>query len=432
MTSTPDAVVPDAEPGPSDDETQPDQGPPLLDGDVTDAVSEPESAVEPVSAPDAGEVPESPEPAPEPESEPELVEAEAQPGEEPEPQPEPEPEPEPTVLGVADLPATVAAVREAVRRGDCVVLPTDTVYGIGADAFSPVAVQKLLDAKQRGRDMPPPVLIADALLLDALATEIPESARALAEAHWPGPLTLILKAHDSLRIDLGETDGTIAVRVPDNDVARAILRATGPLAVSSANVSGRDPATVADEAVAQLRSTVAVYVDGGPTPGSVPSTIVDFSAVPEGRVVRGGVLDHATLLVTAPGLLDGTPAPPVLTGPEEPADVAPADEPAPEPETPPEDGAAAEADPTVGTGDGAVDDAAALPEADPAATAEVRAAEAPSTIDGEPADDDAGRPEGDLSEQSAQPAEAALSAHAALPDQSDRPGVAPDDPATTT
>jgi len=106
--------------------------------------------------------------------------------------------------------------------------------------------------------------------------------------------------------------------------------------------------------------------------------------------------------------------------------------PAPEPETPPEDGAAAEADPTVGTGDGAVDDAAALPEADPAATAEVRAAEAPSTIDGEPADDDAGRPEGDLSEQSAQPAEAALSAHAALPDQSDSPGVAPDDPATTT
>ncbi len=246
-----------------------------------------------------------------------------QPESEPEPgaydEPEPEPEPDPVVVGSDDLAGAVAAVREAVRNLGCVVIPTDTVYGIGANAFSPAAVQALLDAKQRGRDMPPPVLIADAFVLDTLVADVPYAARALAEAHWPGPLTLILKAHDNLRMDLGETEGTIAVRVPDHEVARAILRTTGPLAVSSANVSGKDPATSVADAVEQLRNTVAVYVDAGPTPGSVPSTIVDFTQSSEGRIVRVGVLSHAALAVTVPALVD-----------------VPSPEPAPEPSAEPD------------------------------------------------------------------------------------------------
>ncbi len=256
------------------------------------------------------------------------------------------PLPDPVVVSADDLAGAVATVREAVRRRECVVLPTDTVYGIGADAFSPVAVQELLDAKRRGRDMPPPVLIADTFVLDTLATDVPEAARALAEAHWPGPLTLILKSHDNLRLDLGEADGTIALRVPDHAVARAVLRATGPLAVSSANVSGQDPATTVDEAVAQLQHSVAVYIDGGPTPGSVPSTIVDFTSTAAGRIVRAGALPYTALLASAPDLVD-----------------LPTPEPEPEPELPREE----ETQPAAELAD---------PEAEPAEAADqVRASE---------------------------------------------------------
>ncbi|WP_331714558.1 L-threonylcarbamoyladenylate synthase, partial [Auraticoccus cholistanensis] len=181
------------------------------------------------------------------------------------------------------------AARQAIERGECVVLPTDTVYGIGADAFSSQAVQRLLDAKGRGRDMPPPVLIAEPAILRALATDLPEGVEALVAAHWPGPLTVICKAQRSLQMDLGETNGTIALRVPDHDVTRALLRRTGPLAVSSANRSGQPAATVIDEAVEQLGDRVSVYLDAGPTPGPVASSIVDFTRDREGVLVREGV-----------------------------------------------------------------------------------------------------------------------------------------------
>jgi L-threonylcarbamoyladenylate synthase len=152
---------------------------------------------------------------------------------------------------VALAEATEAA-RRAVERGECIVLPTDTVYGIGADAFDPDAVQRLLDAKMRGRDMPPPVLIAEASLLRALATEVPVPATELIERHWPGPLTIICKRQPSLRMDLGDSEGTVALRVPDHALARDILRGTGPMAVSSANLSGRPAAVTCDEALDQL------------------------------------------------------------------------------------------------------------------------------------------------------------------------------------
>lgn len=239
----------------------------------------------------------------------------------------------------------VDAARRAVADGECIVLPTDTVYGIGADAFSAEAVQRLLDAKERGRDMPPPVLIGDASLVRALATDVPDEARELVEAHWPGPLTIVCHIQPSLRMDLGDTDGTIALRVPDHALAREILRRTGPLAVSSANLSGRPAALTCDEAVEQLEDRVAVYLDGGDlgAPGDEgqdsgrqarPSTIVDFTRHDDGQLVRRGALDLETLRQVLPGLRDLDD--PAVTAEPEPAVPEPIEpEPAaPEPAAP--------------------------------------------------------------------------------------------------
>ena len=191
----------------------------------------------------------------------------------------------------------------AVRAGSCIVLPTDTVYGIGANAFDTAAVQGLLDAKERGRDMPPPVLIAEPSMLRAIADEVPEGAAALAKALWPGALTLVLKAQAKSGMDLGETHGTIAVRVPDHEGARTLLRRTGPLAVSSANVSGQPAGLTCEETLAQLGDRVAVYLDGGPVGGGVASTIVDFAATDEGKVLRLGAIPLETLREHAPSVV---------------------------------------------------------------------------------------------------------------------------------
>lgn len=189
------------------------------------------------------------------------------------------------------------AIDEAVNalgRGGLVVLPTDTVYGIGADAFDADAVAALLAAKGRGRQMPPPVLVPDARTLDGLATEVPEGVRELVGAFWPGGLTVICRAQPSLAWDLGETRGTVALRMPDHPAALALLRRTGPLAVSSANRTGSPAATTAMEAADQLGDAVAVYLDGGLAPGGVASTIVDATG-DELRVVRAGAIAVADL-----------------------------------------------------------------------------------------------------------------------------------------
>jgi len=196
------------------------------------------------------------------------------------------------------VPAYRAAV-DAIEAGDLVVLPTDTVYGIAADAFKADAVQRLLDAKGRGRDMPPPVLISVVESLDALATDVPEAGRKLCEAYWPGPLTVICHAQGSLMWDLGETQGTVALRVPDHENTRELLSRTGPLAVSSANKSGQPAALDVYEAEAQLADSVAVYLDGGEATGGQPSTIVDLTGdVP--HVVRIGALSMAQIREIAP------------------------------------------------------------------------------------------------------------------------------------
>ena len=183
----------------------------------------------------------------------------------------------------------IAAAGRAVQRGRLVVVPTDTVYGIAADAFNAEAVTALLAAKGRGRHMPPPVLVSAKTTLEALASGVPDWARALVEELWPGPLTLVLHQQASLQWDLGETRGTVAVRMPDHDVALELLGRTGPLAVSSANRTGLPAALDADDAEKMLGERVRVILDAGPTPGPLPSTIVDCTT-DEGRVLRQGVI----------------------------------------------------------------------------------------------------------------------------------------------
>ncbi|MCE0485581.1 L-threonylcarbamoyladenylate synthase [Ornithinimicrobium sediminis] len=183
----------------------------------------------------------------------------------------------------------VQKAAEVVRGGRIVVLPTDTVYGVGADAFDEVAVAMVLAAKHRGREMPPPVLVPSARTVDGLATSVPMYARILMRQFWPGSLTLVLKAQPSLAWDLGETNGTVALRMPDDEVALALLAEVGPLAVTSANVTGRPAATTAVEAQEQLGGAVALYLDGGPRTAGAASTIVDCTG-PEPVVLRHGAL----------------------------------------------------------------------------------------------------------------------------------------------
>lgn len=193
---------------------------------------------------------------------------------------------------------------DAVRRGELVVLPTDTVYGIGTDAFSPSAIAQLLAAKGRGRDMPVPVLVGAPRTLDGIATGLTQTARDLVEAFWPGGLTLVATAQPSLRWDLGDTGGTVAVRMPLHPVALELLRATGPMGVSSANLSGQPAPATCDEAIEQLGESVSIYLDGGPSGDPLASTIVDVTGVVP-RVQRLGAIGLDVLREVAPDLDPG-------------------------------------------------------------------------------------------------------------------------------
>ncbi|MGB5953437.1 MAG: L-threonylcarbamoyladenylate synthase [Ornithinimicrobium sp.] len=184
------------------------------------------------------------------------------------------------------------AVKQAIRvvqSGKLIVLPTDTVYGIGADAFDKVAVAMVLAAKHRSRDMPPPVLVPGPRTVDGLATDVPMYAQMLMRAFWPGPLTLVMKAQRSLAWDLGKTNGTVALRMPDDELALAVLEGVGPMAVTSANLTGQPAATTALEAQDQLRGAVECYLDGGPREEQSASTIVDCTGT-EPVVLRHGSL----------------------------------------------------------------------------------------------------------------------------------------------
>ncbi|GAA2040135.1 hypothetical protein GCM10009819_26920 [Agromyces tropicus] len=231
----------------------------------------------------------------------------------------------------SELLAGMRLARRAIGSGELVVIPTDTVYGVAADAFSPAAVQRLLDAKGRERTSPPPVLVPGIPTLDALAVEVPDAVRRLVAEFWPGGLTVILRAQPSLQWDLGETRGTVALRMPDQRIALELLSETGPLAVSSANLSGMPSATTAEGAADMLGDRVAVYLDGGPAgtgydaigerPGDTSSTIVDATGVDADgagvlRIVRAGVISRERiaevvgeeLLQPAGGTSDGDAA----------------------------------------------------------------------------------------------------------------------------
>ena len=193
-----------------------------------------------------------------------------------------------------DRAAGIDAAVRAVRAGRLVVLPTDTVYGVGTDPFSHTAVRGLLAAKGRGPDMPVPVLVGSWTTIDGLVTSVPKVARELIEAFWPGGLSVVLRHAPSLSWDLGATKGTVMLRMPLHPVALELLREVGPMAVSSANVSGRPPATTVAEAREQLGSKVSVYLDGGPTGDPVPSTIIDLTGE-EPRVLREGAVPVADI-----------------------------------------------------------------------------------------------------------------------------------------
>ncbi|MEU6575328.1 L-threonylcarbamoyladenylate synthase [Streptomyces sp. NPDC046805] len=198
----------------------------------------------------------------------------------------------------------VTGLREAasaVRRGELVVLPTDTLYGIGADAFSPEAVGDLLEAKGRGRNMPSPVLIGSPNTLHGLVTDFSELAWELVDAFWPGGLTLVARHQPSLQWDLGDTRGTVAVRMPLHPVAIELLTEVGPMAVSSANLSGHPAPEDCDAAQRMLGDAVSVYLDAGPTPGNIASSIVDVTReVPV--LLREGAISQDELRKVVPDL----------------------------------------------------------------------------------------------------------------------------------
>jgi tRNA threonylcarbamoyl adenosine modification protein (Sua5/YciO/YrdC/YwlC family) len=190
-------------------------------------------------------------------------------------------------LDTAEALTGLRLARQALGRGDLIVLPTDTVYGVAADAFNPAAVQKLLDAKGRGRTSPPPVLVPSIETLDALAEHVTPEMRSLAEAFWPGGLTIVVPARTTLAWDLGDTNGTAALRMPDHAITLELLRESGPLAVSSANLTGKPAALTATEARDALGDRIGVYLDSGESSGSrVGSTIVDATPTVTGKPVR--------------------------------------------------------------------------------------------------------------------------------------------------
>ncbi len=216
------------------------------------------------------------------------------------------------------LPALRQA-RQAIARGELVVVPTDTVYGVAADAFSPDAVARLLAAKGRGRQSPPPVLVSGTAMLRALVAELPEPVERLVERFWPGGLTIVLPAQPSLTWDLGDTGGTVAVRMPAAKLALELLEETGPLAVSSANLTGKAAATAVDDAVDMLGDSVAVYLDDGASATGIASTIIDATGLVGDephpvRVLRDGVVDRAALRDVLGDLLEPDPADPDAAG----------------------------------------------------------------------------------------------------------------------
>jgi L-threonylcarbamoyladenylate synthase len=203
---------------------------------------------------------------------------------------------------VAERDRGIEAAVNAVRRGDLIVMPTDTLYGVGVDAFKSWSVHALINAKGRTRQMPPPVLVGSRATLDGLVFYLTREAHDLVDAFWPGALTVVVEQAPSLQWDLGDSNGTVAVRMPLHPVALEVLRETGPMAVSSANKTGQPPALTADEAREQLGYAVSVYLEAGPCGDPAPSTIIDCTTSTP-RILRDGAIPLDQLREVVPGLL---------------------------------------------------------------------------------------------------------------------------------
>ncbi len=186
----------------------------------------------------------------------------------------------------ADSPDAIVTAVRVLRAGGLVAFPTDTVYGVGALVFDEHAVQSIYEAKDRPDDKAIPVLLGDAADLPQVALELSDSADRLAEAFWPGPLTIVVRRHPSLPLAVSATE-TDGVRVPDHQLARRLLIAAGPMAVTSANISGQPSPNTASEVLRQLGGRIGLILDGGITPGGVPSTVVDCTAL-EPVILRQG------------------------------------------------------------------------------------------------------------------------------------------------
>lgn len=197
------------------------------------------------------------------------------------------------VIEVGDRPGPgrdrgVAAAAAAIKRGELVVLPTESVYGLAADPFSAKAMSALREAKGRGDDLPVGVLVGSVRTVEGLASGITADGRALIEAFWPGPLTLVVREQPTLAWDIASNGGHISLRMPLHPVALAVLAATGPLAVTAAQRAGSAPPRTCAEAESQLGDGIAVYLDGGETIAEAPSSIVDLIADPPVLLREGG------------------------------------------------------------------------------------------------------------------------------------------------
>lgn len=225
----------------------------------------------------------------------------------------------------ADLDAAVARAVTELRGGGLVVMPTDTVYGVAADAFDPEGTRKIFQAKRRSRSFPLPVLIRGPKQLLGLVTQVPETAERLMAAYWPGAVTIVVRSDPNLTWNLGASEGTVAVRMPLDDVALAIIREIGPMAVTSANLSGQPPARTIEAAQQQLGDAVGVYVDGGRRSGTQPSTIVDLTRR-EPHVLRAGAHAEDEILAVARGEIGPHEVADVTAGPDDAGATNDADE----------------------------------------------------------------------------------------------------------
>jgi L-threonylcarbamoyladenylate synthase len=194
----------------------------------------------------------------------------------------------------ANSPQTIPRALEILRSGGLVAFPTDTVYGVGALAFDGKAIESIYAAKDRPIEKAIPILIAGTEDMEKVGMDIPQSACKLAARFWPGPLTCIIPKQPTLPEAVSATS-TVGVRVPDHEVARALLRAAGPMAVTSANISGRPSPSTAEEVYSQLNGRIPLIIDGGKTPGGIPSTVMDCSTS-ELKIIREGPISKRELL----------------------------------------------------------------------------------------------------------------------------------------